>query len=61
MIDCLAWIGTIIYGFGVLQHGFHLRDDVHYVEQFLAVRAIEGESVGVEIFDLAGQRHLAEF
>ena len=61
MVGRLAWWGTIVHGFNVLEHGFHMRDGAYCVERLLTVGVIKEETVGVEVFKLAGEKNSQEF
>ena len=55
VVDGVAWRGAVPHGVDVLQHGADGRDAVQRVEGVVAVRAVEEQRVGVDVFDGAGE------
>ena len=41
----------------VVEHGISTQDIVHSIKRLLYVGAVEGEDVGVEVFDMLDERY----
>ena len=55
VVDGVSWWGAVPQGVDVSQHGADGWDAIQCVEGIAAVRAVEEQRVGVDVFDGAGE------